>query len=145
LADKWSSQPEGSSRRRRVAGIALFLAVTACWLTGLALWEQGRLDTSWIVLPIAAAVSAVTLVISGYLGRAWDALWLGWIPGAAMMAVGFSMSPTPGGDETGGTMIFFGGLVLALGWPAFFFPLIVVGTEIRRMHAKRAAAVVAVV
>jgi hypothetical protein len=47
-------------------------------------------------------------------------------------------------------MISFGGLVLALGWPVFFFfffffPLIVVGTEIRRMRAKRTAAVVALV
>jgi len=136
---------DNPSRRNRAVGIALFLAVTACWLGGLALWEQGRLDASWIVLPVAAALSGVTVVVTGYLGRALDALWLGWIPGATMMAVGFSMEPTPGGDETGGTMIFFGGLVLALGWPAFFFPLIVVGTEIRRMRAKRGAAVVAVV
>jgi len=42
-------------------------------------------------------------------------------------------------------MIFFGGLVLALGWPVFFFPLIVGGTEIRRVRAKRTTAVVALV
>ncbi len=119
----------------------LFLAVTACWLTGLALAEQDRLDASWVVIPIGAALSAVTVVVTGYLGRVWDALWLGWIPGATMMAIGFSMSPTPGGDETGATMVFFGGLVLGLGWPAYFFPLIAVGSEIRGMRSKRTAGV----
>jgi hypothetical protein len=72
----------------------------------------------------------VSVVLSGYLGRSKDALWLGWIPGTAMMAVGFAMSPTPGGDEAGGGLIFFGGLLLILGWPIYFFPLIVAGAYI---------------
>ena len=139
LADRPPSPADGSSRHRRAAGIALFLAVTACWLTGLALAEQDRLDASWIVLPIAGLLSAVTVVMTGYLGRVWDALWLGWIPGVTMMAIGFSMSPTPGGDETGGTMVFFGGLLLGLGWPVYFFPLIAVGTELRGKRARRLA------
>jgi hypothetical protein len=121
----------------RVAGAALFLAVTACWLVGLAAWEQSWIDPPLVVLPVAAVLSVPTVVATGYLGgRAIDAFWLGWIPGAAMMAIGFAMVPEPGGDEIGATMVFFGGLVLAFGWPLVFFPLIAVGAELRRRRAS---------
>jgi hypothetical protein len=46
------------------------------------------------------------------------------------MATGFAMDPEVGGDETGGTLIFFGGLVL-IGWPIYFLPLIGLGVWLR--------------
>jgi hypothetical protein len=33
------------------------------------------------------------------------------------------MTPTPGGDEAGWSLIFCGGLLLIPGWPLYFFPL----------------------
>ena len=126
-------------RARRAAGITLFLAVTACWMLGLASAEQNWIGYSDLVLLIAVFLSAVSLVITGYLGRPWDALWLGWVPGVTMMAIGFSMSPEPGGDETGGGMVFVGGLVLIFGWPAYFFPLIALGAWLRGRRLKRLA------
>jgi hypothetical protein len=125
------------SRPKRVAGVALFLVATACWVFGLAAWEEGWIDVSDLAFVGAAGLSAVSVVLTGYLGRSQDALWLGWIPGTAMMAVGFAMSPTPGGDEAGGGLIFLGGLLLILGWPIFFFPLIVAGAYIGSRRAKR--------
>jgi hypothetical protein len=107
------------SSRERAAGITLFLVVTACWMLGLASAEQDWVRYADLVLLIAIGVSAVSLVATGYLGRVRDALWLGWIPGAAMTAIGFAMTPEPGGDERGGRMVFFGGLVLAFGWPLY--------------------------
>jgi hypothetical protein len=53
------------------------------------------------------------------------------------MAIGFLMTPTPGADETGGTMIFFGGLLLMFGWPGYFLPLIAIGAGLRGRHVKR--------
>jgi hypothetical protein len=117
------------------AGILLFLAVTVCWTLGSAAWEQGWITYTDLVVLVAAVLSTVSVVVTGYLGRVVHALWLGWIPGAAMMAIGFAMTPEPGGDETGWTMIFFGGLLLGLGWPIFFFPLIAVGAGLRRRHS----------
>jgi hypothetical protein len=116
---------------QRLVGVSLFLVVTACWVLGLAAWEQGWIDVSEFAFLAGAGVSAVSLVLTGYLGRTKDALWLGWIPGTSMMAVGFAMTPTPGGDETGGSLVFFGGLVL-IGWPIYFFPLIALGVLLRR-------------
>jgi hypothetical protein len=126
-------------RARRAAGITLFLFVTACWMLGAASAEQGWTGYSDLVLLIAVVLSAVSLVITGYLGRLWDALWLGWVPGVTMMAIGFAMTPEPGGDETGGGMVFFGGLVLVFGWPAYFFPLIALGRGLRGRRVKRLA------
>jgi hypothetical protein len=37
-------------------------------------------------------------------------------------------------------MVFFGGLVLGLGWPVYFFPLITVGAELGRRRPRGAAA-----
>jgi cytochrome c biogenesis protein CcdA len=122
---------------RRVVGITLFLVVTACWMLGLASAEQDWVRYADLVLLIAVGLSAVSAVITGYLGRIRDALWLGWIPGAAMMAIGFAMTPEPGGDERGGGMVFFGGLVLAFGWPLYFFPLIAAGAGLRGRRARR--------
>ncbi|HET8873430.1 MAG TPA: hypothetical protein VFM83_07060 [Gaiellaceae bacterium] len=51
---------------KRLAGVVLFLVVTACWA-------------------IVAVLSAISLVLTGYLGRIMDAVWLGWIPGAVIM------------------------------------------------------------
>jgi hypothetical protein len=41
------------------------------------------------------------------------------------------MTPTPGGDEAGGGLIFFGGLLLIPGWPLYFLPLIAAGVYLR--------------
>ena len=124
--------------RDRIAGIALFLSVTVLWMLGWsASFEQGWIGYDDSVAVIAAVLSAVSLVITGYLGRYRDALWLGWIPGATAMAIGFAMTPTPGGDETGGSMIFFGGLLLVPAWPLYFFPLMALGTWLRSRLAPR--------
>jgi hypothetical protein len=131
--------PSSTNVRRpeRFVGVALFLVVSACWVVGLAAWEAGWIEVSVLAFVVVAGLSAASVVLTGYLGRSKDALWLGWIPGAAMMAVGFAMSPTPGGDESGGSLIFFGGLLLIPGWPIYFFPLIVAGAYIGRRRAKR--------
>jgi hypothetical protein len=94
--------------------------------------------SDWLLL-IGTAVSALTVVLTGYLGRVRDALLLGWIPGAAMTAIGFALTPEPGGDERGGGMVFFGVLVLVFGWAIFFFPLIAVGASLRRLRSTAPA------
>lgn len=125
--------------QRRTVGTLLFLGVTACWVAGLAAGEQDWIGYHDLAVPIAAVLSAISVVVTGYLGRVWDALWLGWIPGVAMLIAGFAMTPDIGGDETGATMVFFGGLLLAIGWPAYFFPLIVLGAELRGRGERRRA------
>jgi hypothetical protein len=115
----------------------LFLVVTACWVFVFAGLDLGWVDPEVSTLAIAAGLSAASVVLTGYLGRTKDALWLGWIPGAAMVAAGIAMTPTPGGDEAGWSLIFFGGLVLIPGWPLYFFPLIAAGAYIRTKQAKR--------
>lgn len=115
--------------------MTLFLAVTAGWNLGLASAEQNWMRYEDLLLLVAAGLSAVSVVVTGYLGRFRDALVLGWIPGATMVAIGFSMSPEPGGDETGGGMIFIGGLLLIPGWPLYFFPLIGLGVVLRGWRA----------
>jgi hypothetical protein len=115
----------------------LFLVVTACWVFVFAGLDLGWVDPEVSTLAIAAGLSAASVVLTGYLGRTRDALWLGWIPGAAMVAVGIAMTPTVGGDESGWSLIFFGGLVLIPGWPLYFFPLIAAGAYIRTKQAKR--------
>jgi hypothetical protein len=124
-----------SSRLERAAGPALFLGVTACWMFGLLSAELNWIGYADFFLLIATGFSVVSVVLTGYYGRLQDALWLGWIPGAAMMAIGFSLSPEPGGDETGGGLNFVGGLVL-FGWAVYFFPLIALGVWLRT-RAKR--------
>jgi hypothetical protein len=109
-------------------------------MIGAAAWEQGWIAYDDLVVLVAAVLSTVSVVVTGYLGRLVHALWIGWIPGTAMMAIGFAMTPTPGGDETGWTMVFFGGLLLGLGWPIFFFPLIAAGAGLRRRHAPATTA-----
>ena len=126
-----------SSGTKRLVGVVLFLVVTACWVFVFAGLDLGWVDPSVSALAVAAGLSAVSLVLTGYLGRTKDALWLGWIPGAAMVAAGIAMTPTPGGDEAGWSLIFFGGLVLIPGWPLYFFPLIAAGSYIRSRRAKR--------
>ena len=126
-----------ASRRERLAGAGIFLAVTGCWMLGLASWELGWVEYQDSHVLIAAVLSVVTVVLTGFICELKDAAWLGWIPGAAMIAIGFSMTPTVGGDETGGTLVFFGGLVLALGWPFYFLPLIALGVVLRRRRERR--------
>jgi hypothetical protein len=113
-----------SNRTTRLAGVSLFLGVTACWVLGLVAAEQDWITWDDFVLLIVAVLSAVSLVLTGYLGRIMDAVWLGWIPGAVIMAVGFS---------TEGALIFIGGLVL-IGWPIYFLPLIALGVGLRRLR-----------
>jgi hypothetical protein len=106
-----------SNGTKRLAGVGLFLVVTACWVLGLVAAEQDWITWHDFALLIVAVLSAVSLVLAGYLGRIMDAVWLGWIPGAVIMAVGFA---------TGSALIFIGGLVL-IGWPIYFLPLIALG------------------
>jgi hypothetical protein len=122
-----------------VAGVTLFLVVTACWMLALVSAELDWVAWSYWLLLIGTAVSALTVVLTGYLGRVRDALLLGWIPGAAMTAIGFALTPEPGGDERGGGMVFFGVLVLVFGWAIFFFPLIAVGASLRRLRSTAPA------
>jgi hypothetical protein len=145
-ADGLIQQPPGrippsieSSRLERAAGITVFLVVTACWTFGLLSAELDWVGYSDFFAVTATVLSIVSVVLTGYLGRLQDALWLGWIPGAAMMAIGFSLSPEPGGDETGGGLIFLGGLVL-FGWGVYFFPLIALGVWLRTRVKRRAPA-----
>jgi hypothetical protein len=56
-----------------------------------------------------------------------------------MTAIGFALTPEPGGDERGGGMVFFGVLVLVFGWAIFFFPLIAVGASLRRLRSTAPA------
>ena len=49
------------------------------------------------------------------------------------------MTPEPGGDETGWSMIFFGGLLLIPVWQVYFFPLLALGTWLRGRLTGRAA------
>jgi hypothetical protein len=125
-----------SSRTRRIVGVVLFLVVTACWVFVFAGLDLGWLDPGAATFAIAAGLSAVSVVLTGYLGRTKDALWLGWIPGTAMVAAGIAMTPTPGDDEAGWSLIFFGGLTLIPGWPLYFFPLIATGAYIRSRRVK---------
>ena len=39
-----------------------------------------------------------------------------------MVAAGIAMTPEPGGNESGWSLIFFGGLTLIPGWPLYFLP-----------------------
>lgn len=131
------------TKREHIAGIALFLSVTAGWMLGWA----ASVELEWIpwddtAAYIAVGLSAVSLVITGYLGRYRDALLLGWIPGAAAIAIGVAMTPEPGGDETGWSMIFFGGLLLIPAWQLYFFPLLALGTWLRGRLTRQPAPLV---
>jgi ABC-type dipeptide/oligopeptide/nickel transport system permease component len=122
---------------KRLAGVFLFLVVTACWVLGLAAAEQDWITWDEFVLLIVTILSAVSVVLTGYLGRIMDAVWLGWIPGAVIMAVGFAI-PAPG-DEVGSALIFVGGLVL-IAWPVYFLPLIALGVWLRQRRVASAQA-----
>jgi hypothetical protein len=126
-----------SHRLKRLAGVSLFLIVTACWVLGLAAAEQDWITWDDFVLAVLAVLSAVSVVLTGYLGRIMDAVWLGWIPGAVIMAVGFAI-PAPG-DEVGSALIFIGGLVL-IAWPVYFLPLIALGVWLGQRRAASAQA-----
>jgi hypothetical protein len=131
-AEFWSRPPIRTSRLERIGGASLFLVVTVVWIFGLVSGEQGSIAYEDFVILIAAIVSALSLVITGYLlGRWVYALWFVWIPGAAMTAAGFWMNPTPGGDETGGALIFLGPLVSLFGG-LYLVPLIALGVWLRR-------------
>ena len=103
-----SRQPQGQrppistpSNLEQAAGVTLFLVVTACWMLGLVSAELDWIAYSDFFVVVATGLSIVSLVLTGYLGRLQHLLLLRWIPGAAMMAIGFAMTPDPGGDETG--------------------------------------------
>jgi ABC-type dipeptide/oligopeptide/nickel transport system permease component len=124
-----------TSSPQRLTGVSLFLVVTACWVLGLVSAEQDWIEWDDFVLLIATVLSAVCVVLTGYLGRILDAVWLGWIPGAVIMAVGFVIPPPA--DEPGSALIFLGSLVL-IAWPIYFLPLIALGVWLRRRHAAPA-------
>jgi hypothetical protein len=105
--------------------------------------DNGR-ETEWAPSPSSSnppgrarrvGLSAASVVLTGYLGRIMDAVWLGWIPGTVMMAVGFAIPPV--GDEPGSALIFVGGLVL-IGWPIYFLPLIALGVWLQRKRVAPA-------
>jgi hypothetical protein len=140
LLERLPSPSVRPSRRQEVAGIALFLVVTVAWNLWLALpdWDahlSARLMSPFDLGGLLAAVpSALSVVATGYLiGRAIAVVWLGWIPGALMMAIGFLFVDSLGG------LIFVGGLLLMLGWPLYFLPLIGIGVGLRSWHVKRLA------
>ena len=81
---------------------------------------------------IATLLSAASVVLTGYLAQTMDAVWLGWIPGAVIMAVGFALPATEG--EVGSALIFIGGLVL-IAWPVYFLPLIALGDWLGRRRS----------
>jgi hypothetical protein len=122
-------------RVKRLVGVSLFLVVTACWVLGLVSAERDWITWHDFVLLTASILSAASVVLTGYLGRIMDAVWLGWIPGTVMMAVGFAIPPV--GDEPGSALIFVGGLVL-IGWPIYFLPLIALGVRLRRKRVAPA-------
>jgi hypothetical protein len=81
----------------------------------------------------------LTVVLTGYLfGDLVAAVWLGWFPGALMMTVGFLASASA--TDNIGWLIFVGGLLLGLGWPLYFLPLIGIGVLLRGRRRKRLAA-----
>jgi hypothetical protein len=128
----WSRAPIRTSRLELIGGASLFLVVTVFWIFGLVSAEQDSITYEDFFVAIAAVLSAVSLVMTGYLlGRWVYALWFVWIPGVAMTAAGFWMNPTPGGDETGGALIFVGPLVALFGG-LYFVPLIALGVWLRR-------------
>ena len=116
--------------RKRLAGILLFLVVTACWVLGFLSADEEWVVWHEAVFWIAWILSALTVVLTGYLGGIMAAVWLGWIPGAVQMAIGLAME---------NTLILFGGLVL-IGWPVYFLPLIAFGAWLRRRRAAPAPA-----
>ena len=127
-----SRPPIPASRLEQIGGASLFLVVTALWIIGLVAAELGSMTYEDFLVLIAAGLSAVSLVVTGYfLGRWVYALLFVRVPGAAMTAAGFWMNPTPGGDETGGAFIFVGPL-LALFGGLYFVPLIALGVWLRR-------------
>jgi hypothetical protein len=122
-------------RVKRLVGVSLFLVVTACWVLGFVSAERDWITWHDFVLLTASILSAASVVLTGYLGRIMDAVWLGWIPGTVMMAVGFAIPPV--GDEPGSALIFVGGLVL-IGWPIYFLPLIALGVWLQRKRVAPA-------
>ena len=114
-----------------MAGVTLFVLVTLCWGLWFGYFEQ-RIGSSEpyvdIALLFAAGLSAVSVVLTGYLlGRKLPALWLGWVPGATFLAIG---------DPTS-SLFFVGVYLLFFGWPAYFWPLIAIGAALRRRRVKR--------
>lgn len=131
--------PSINPTRSELGGVTLFLVLTACWLLGFASAELGWIGYGDYFFPIAAGLSAMSVVLTGYLiGRTWVGLWLWWVPGATMLAIGFSMTPAPGGEWRGVRMIVLGWLLLIFGW-VYFLPLIAIGAALRRRRVKRLA------
>jgi hypothetical protein len=140
LLERLPSPSVKPSRREQVAGITLFLAVTVGWTLWIGVLEWDWDSSGGLTNPfalgglIAALPSALSVVVTGYLiGRVVAAVWLGWIPGAFMVAVGLLSVDL-------GALIFIGGLLLMFGWPVYFLPLIAVGVGLRRWHVKRLVA-----
>ena len=119
-----------SIERRRLAGILLFLVVTACWVLGFVSADQDWIVWHESVFWIAWILSTLSVVLTGYLVGIMGAVWLGWIPGAVQMAIGFAMD---------NALILVGGLVL-IGWAVYFLPLIAVGAWLRHRRAASAPA-----
>lgn len=150
---RWvSRQPQGQppptikpSRLEQAAGVTLFLVVTACWTLWWALSLASGDASSGLASPadtggmIAAVPSAMSVVVTGYLLGRRDAatLLLGWIPGALMMAIGFLFAGEVPDDL--GWIVFIGGLLLMVGWPVYFFPLIAIGAYLRGRRVNQAA------
>ena len=108
----------------------MFLVVTACWVLGFVSADQDWVVWHEAVFWIAWILSALSVVLTGYLGGIMDAVWLGWIPGAVQMAIGFAMD---------NALITIGGLVL-IGWAVYFLPLIALGAWLQHRRAASAPA-----
>lgn len=139
LLERLPSPSAKPSRHEQVAGVALFLAVTLAWTLWIALPDWDTDAPGGLINPfdlgglIAAVPSAASIIVTGYLiGRAIAAVWLGWIPGVLLTAIGFIADGLSG-------LIFVGGLLIMLGWPVYFLPLIGIGVSLRSWHVKRLA------
>ncbi len=115
-------------------GVVLFLVVTALWVTWFALDELGRSGFDYYVFAAALGLSAVSVVVTGYLGELKDALWLGWIPAASTTAVGIALAPAPG--DAGDAMAGYGIFLLLVVWPIYFFPLMAFGVAFHQVFHR---------
>jgi hypothetical protein len=134
--EKWWTRAQfQTSTRERREGFALFLGVTLVWTLGLAAADQEWIAYNTLLWLFAWVLSAISLVVTGYLlGRYTDALWLGWIPGAALIATSFVLFFA---GQPGMTILCVGATVL-ISALVCFLRLIALGAWLRRRRNTEA-------
>jgi hypothetical protein len=60
-----------SNRLKRLAGVSLFLVVTACWVLGLVAAEQDWITWHDFVLLVVTILSAVSVVLTATSAGSW--------------------------------------------------------------------------